>query len=135
MVQDIKLQKAEDGKGLSTNDYTNEDKEKVDAIPANPKYTDTVYTHPNSHPASMITQDSARRMVSDAQIANWDGKASGNHTHDIYLQKSGGVASGRIKAHPSSSWDAEQIRNIVYTTTAPTSATGYSEGTIIMVIE
>ena len=32
-----------DGKSLSTNDYTNESKMKVDAIPENPKYTDTVY--------------------------------------------------------------------------------------------
>ena len=32
------------GKGLSTNDFTNADKEKVDAIPSNPKYTDTTYT-------------------------------------------------------------------------------------------
>ena len=31
------------GKRLSTNDYTNAAKAKVDAIPANPKYTDTVY--------------------------------------------------------------------------------------------
>ena len=31
------------GKGLSTNDYTDAAKAKVDAIPANPKYTDTVY--------------------------------------------------------------------------------------------
>lgn len=31
------------GKGLSTNDYTATAKAKVDAIPANPKYTDTVY--------------------------------------------------------------------------------------------
>ena len=33
------------------------------------------YVHPSSHPASMITQDSARRMVSDAKIADWDAKA------------------------------------------------------------
>ena len=32
-----------DGKGLSTNDYDASAKKKVDAIPANPKYTDTVY--------------------------------------------------------------------------------------------
>ena len=31
------------GKGLSTNDYTAAAKAKVDAIPAHPKYTDTVY--------------------------------------------------------------------------------------------
>lgn len=32
----------ENGKQLSTNDYTNEAKAKVDAIPSDPKYTDTV---------------------------------------------------------------------------------------------
>lgn len=37
-----KVDKA-DGKGLSTNDYTDAARAKVDAIPANPKYTDTVY--------------------------------------------------------------------------------------------
>lgn len=31
------------GKGLSENNYTNKDKEKVDNIPENPKYTDTKY--------------------------------------------------------------------------------------------
>lgn len=31
------------GKGLSTNDYTNTDKSKVNAIPSSPKYTDTTY--------------------------------------------------------------------------------------------
>ena len=31
-----------EGKGLSTNDYSNADKAKVNNIPANPKYTDTV---------------------------------------------------------------------------------------------
>ena len=39
---DAKVDKAKD-KGLSTNDYTDEAKSKVDAIPDNPKYTDTVY--------------------------------------------------------------------------------------------
>ena len=32
------------GKGLSTNDYTNTDKSKVNAIPSSPKYTDTTYS-------------------------------------------------------------------------------------------
>ena len=32
-----------DGKGLSSNDYDNAAKAKVDAIPENPQYTDTVY--------------------------------------------------------------------------------------------
>lgn len=32
-----------DRKGLSTNDYDDNAKKKVDAIPVDPKYTDTVY--------------------------------------------------------------------------------------------
>lgn len=88
------------GKRLSTKDYTAEDKAKVDAIPTNPKYTDTittvngksgaitkdditalgipgqdtVYTHPSSHPASMITESTSRRFVSDTEKSTWSGK-------------------------------------------------------------
>jgi hypothetical protein len=39
-----KFQRKADGKGLSTNDYDNTAKDKVDAIPDNPQYTDTQYT-------------------------------------------------------------------------------------------
>lgn len=122
MPEDIKLQKAEDGKGLSTHDYTEEAKAKVDAIPENPKYTDTVYTHPESHPASMITQDSARRMVSDAQIASWTNK----------VDKSGGEMTGALVAQPSG--DTRQMRNITIGAAAPTSTVGYSEGDIFLVV-
>ena len=40
----IKKVSTETGKGLSSNDYTNAAKKKVDAIPTSPKYTDTVTT-------------------------------------------------------------------------------------------
>ena len=136
------------GKGLSTNDYSNTAKSKVDAIPASPKYTDTVttingktgaiaksditalgipaqdtvYTHPSTHPASMITQDSARRMVSDTQITAWTGK----------VDKSGGQMTGALVA--KSSGDTRQVRNITIGTTAPTSTVGYSEGDIFLVV-
>ena len=121
-MQDIKLQKAEDGKGLSTHDYTEGAKAKVDAIPENPEYTDTVYTHPSTHPASMITQDSARRMVSDTQIASWTDK----------VDKSGGEMTGALVA--KSSGDTRQMRNIAIGTTAPTNTAGYSEGDIFLVV-
>ena len=122
MPQDIKLQKAEDGKGLSTHDYTEEAKAKVDAIPENPKYTDTVYTHPESHPASMITQDSARRMVSDTQITAWTNK----------VDKSGGEMTGALMA--KSSGNTRQVRNIAIGSAAPTSTAGYSEGDLFLVV-
>lgn len=110
------------GKGLSTYDYTGEAKAKVDAIPASPKYTDTVYTHPESHPASMITQDSARRMVSDTQITSWTNK----------VDKSGGQMTGALMA--KSSGDTRQMRNIAIGSAAPTSTVGYSEGDIFLVV-
>jgi len=122
MPQDIKLQKAEDGKGLSTHDYTEEAKAKVDAIPENPEYTDTVYTHPESHPASMITQDSARRMVSDTQIASWTDK----------VDKAGGQMTGALVAQPSG--DTRQMRNITIGSAEPTSTTGHAEGDIWLVV-
>ena len=40
-AEKLKIESA--GKGFSTNDYTDAAKAKVDTIPANPKYTDTVY--------------------------------------------------------------------------------------------
>ncbi|MDR7073311.1 fibronectin type III domain-containing protein [Fictibacillus barbaricus] len=41
------------------------------------------YTHPESHPASMITEDSMHRFVSDAEKETWNGKANGTHNHSL----------------------------------------------------
>lgn len=60
------------GKGLSTNDYTTAEKTKLTGIANNANR----YVHPTTHPASMIAQDSTRRMVTDVQINTWNSKAS-----------------------------------------------------------
>lgn len=52
--------------------------------------TDTKYTHPGTHPASMITQDASHRFVTDAEKNTWNGKANANHTHNNYLSITGG---------------------------------------------
>ena len=54
------------GKGLSTEDFTAELKAKLEGI--------TGYTHPDSHPATMITQDATHRFVTDAEKASWNAK-------------------------------------------------------------
>lgn len=41
----------------------------------------TVYTHPANHTASVITQDSSNRFVTDTQISNWGTAYTNNHTH------------------------------------------------------
>lgn len=54
-----------DGKGLSTNDYDNTAKAKVDAIPEDPKYTDTVYDD---------TALSGRVSTIEGKESGWDAK-------------------------------------------------------------
>ena len=51
------------GKGLSTEDYTTAEKNKLKGIEAGANN----YKHPESHPATMIEQDATHRFVSDAE--------------------------------------------------------------------
>ena len=44
-------------------------------VPTDAKFTDTVYTHPDTHDATMINQDSTHKFVTDTQISTWDAKA------------------------------------------------------------
>lgn len=41
-------------------------------VPANAKFTDTIYTHPANHPASMITEDTTHRFISDAEQTKYE---------------------------------------------------------------
>lgn len=59
------------GKTLSTNDFTNEEKNKL----ANIEAEANKYVHPSSHPASMITETSSKRFVSDSEKEKWNNKA------------------------------------------------------------
>ena len=85
-----------EGKQMATEDYVN-NKVKTD-VPANAKFTDTVttingktgaiskadivalgipaqdtiYTHPTTHPASMITESTTKRFVSDTEKSTWN---------------------------------------------------------------
>ncbi|QHE59929.1 hypothetical protein FHE72_01965 [Rossellomorea vietnamensis] len=43
----------------------------------------TEYTHPESHPASMITEDEDHRFVTDDEKGNWDSKADAAHSHSL----------------------------------------------------
>ena len=67
------------GKQLSTNDYTNEDKKKVDAIPDNPKYTDTV---PDL--SGYATKNELYNKVNKWDISN---ETDGNSTDKVFSQQ------------------------------------------------
>ena len=44
-------------------------------VPTDAKFTDTVYTHPDTHDATIINQDATHKFVTDTQISTWDAKA------------------------------------------------------------
>lgn len=57
----------------SANDLMSDsDKTKLNGIANNANN----YTHPSTHGASMITQDSSHRFVTDSEKSTWNGKAS-----------------------------------------------------------
>ena len=53
---------------------SNTDKIKLDGIESNANYF--TYTHPSTHAASMITQSSTHRFVTDTEKSTWNAKAS-----------------------------------------------------------
>lgn len=59
---------AEEGMGMSHNDFTDTEKEKLAGIAERANN----YAHPATHPASMIEQDSTHRFVSDTKQKEWD---------------------------------------------------------------
>ena len=59
------------GKGLSTEDYTTAEKQKLAGIAAGANN----YQHPASHPATMISEDATHRFVTDTEKSAWSGKA------------------------------------------------------------
>lgn len=70
-LNDNKVQK-ETGKGLSSNDFTTAEKNKLSGIAGGANN----YVHPATHPPSIIAQDANNRFVTDAEKANWNAKAS-----------------------------------------------------------
>lgn len=59
-----------DGKTFSTNDFSNDYKTKLDNISDNANN----YVHPSTHAATMISETTARRFVSDSEKNTWNAK-------------------------------------------------------------
>ncbi|GAB6169702.1 hypothetical protein JCM1393_21620 [Clostridium carnis] len=58
------------GKGLSTEDFTSALLAKLNGIAAGANN----YTHPGTHPATMITEDSTHRFATDTEKVTWNAK-------------------------------------------------------------
>lgn len=114
------------GKGLSTEDYTTAEKNKLSGISAGANN----YSHPAAHPPSIITQDASNRFMTDAERAKLQGIADGatNYSHpashpasmiteavdkrfmtDAERAKLSGVAAGANNYSHPSTHDANMI--------------------------
>jgi hypothetical protein len=62
------LQTTLDGKVNTSQVLTN--------VPSGAVFTDTVYTHPASHAATVITQDSTHRFTTDTEKTTWNAKSN-----------------------------------------------------------
>ncbi|WP_156456469.1 hypothetical protein [Abyssisolibacter fermentans] len=73
-----KVDKVE-GKGLSANDFTDVEKNKLQYI--EPEANN--YVHPEKHLASIIIEDSEHRFVTDEEKENWNGKGDASELNKI----------------------------------------------------
>ena len=96
-IDDHKVEKVA-GKGLSTNDYTTAEKNKLSGIADGANN----YTHPDTHPASIIEEDASHRFVTDAEKTTWNNKVdkadgmglSSNDYTTAEKNKLSGIADG-----------------------------------------
>ena len=65
-----KFVQKEVGKSLTSNDFTNDLKAKVDAIPDNPSYTDTTYTNATETKDGLMPKESVVKLKGIANGAN-----------------------------------------------------------------
>lgn len=77
-----KVDKVE-GKDLSTNDYTNEEKLKLSGI----ETSANKYIHPNKHPATMIVEDASHKFVTETEKTNWNNKSEFNGDYNSLTNK------------------------------------------------
>ena len=98
-----------DGKGLSSNDYDDAAKAKVDAIPDNPKYTDTVYNDSELQEAVNQLNSNLQSTVGNLSELNTQEKTSLVAAINEALTKSGGeiapddvqrIVEDYLKANP-----------------------------------
>ncbi len=79
------------GKGLSTEDYTTTEKNKLAGIETGANN----YTHPATHPPSIIVQDANNRFVTDTEKAIWNGKEPA-FSKNTAFNKNFGTAAGTV---------------------------------------
>ena len=82
-----------EGKGLSENDYTNSDKDKLAGI----EEEANKYVHPYTHTADIITQDTTHRFVTDTEKETWNNSLNNAKDYaDATYQQATGYTDNKI---------------------------------------
>lgn len=73
------------------------------AVPADARFTDTVYSHPATHPASIIVETAAKRFVTDTEKGVWSAKADKTYVDEKVKTDvpAGAVFTDTKYTHPS----------------------------------
>ena len=71
----------ESGKGLSTNDFTTQEKQKLQGV----EYNANHYTHPLTHEATIIKEDSTHRFVTDVEKEKWNNVKGGTQKYTGFV--------------------------------------------------
>lgn len=71
------------GKGLSENDYTTAEKNKLSGIETNANN----YIHPTTHEASIVIQDETHRFVTDSEKNTWNSKSNFSGSYNDLTNK------------------------------------------------
>ena len=114
----------ETGKSLSSNDYTTTEKNKLSGIQAGAEKNvvtsvngqtgsitldlGTDYTHPTTHPASMIVEDATHRFVTDTEKSTWNNKQN-KLTAGTNVSISGNTISATNTTYPVATTSANGL--------------------------
>lgn len=90
-----------DGKGLSTNDYTTSEKQKLEGL--------SNYVHPSTHDASIINQDSTHRFVTDEEKSKW------NSATGVTDEQIDNAVTSYLNANPISGGLTTTAKNLLIT--------------------
>lgn len=138
-IQNLKDNKVtkETGKGLSTNDYTTTEKNKLSGIATGANN----YSHPATHPPEIIVQDENNRFMTDTERNKLAGiAASANNythpsTHPPTILSNGTLPAG-VVATNSTDYTTSRPRNIQASTTDLTAgSSSLANGAIYLVYE
>jgi hypothetical protein len=98
----------------------------------------TGYTHPETHPASIIEQNGLNRFVTDVDIDNWNLKAAPDHAHDGYAG-AGAIryrvtlfADGAAVTDTNSPVALQFFKNLPYQSQHRVDLTGFSQVRLIV---